>query len=566
MAKVADQIRSEPSSTFWVSLRYFSLTRLVIAAVLLGAVLMFGNDTDFGSSDISLFVRTAIAYAVLGTVLGYLALARPQRFYLQLGAQLLLDVFALTLLLHASEGTRSGIALLYLLPIAGTAILSPPLFAVFFAAVCALAVLIETVLRGLSSEVSSPLLVQAGVYGIAYFAIAIVMNRLAAGLIAQEQISSRRFRDLQSQIEINRLVVADMQDGVLILSGDGYPRALNPAAMRMLHLRDANAIHDEAWEINPVAGILLERFNTWRRIGADADSFEMMIGNEERADGFYGNDRVRARFVAASDDINETEQSRDFVVFLEDLQRVDERAQDLKLASMGRLVASIAHEIRNPLAAISHANALLREDLAGTPQARLLDIVQENTRRLDRIVQNILQLARKGSGEPQLVHIKELLVDVTSELEREKQVEPGVLDVSLYGDPILQFNPDHLRQVLVNLLQNALRYASGKPGSISVVVVPILPQIITGADGQGLAKSSTERIEVIVQDDGEAIDDDTRRHLFEPFFTTHHRGTGLGLYLARELCLANGATLGFVPNANEKKKGGFVVNAAGGTV
>jgi two-component system sensor histidine kinase PilS (NtrC family) len=253
-------------------------------------------------------------------------------------------------------------------------------------------------------------------------------------------------------------------------------------------------------------------------------------------------------------------------VFLEDLQRVDERAQDLKLASMGRLVASIAHEIRNPLAAISHANALLKEDLQDTAQGRLLDIVQENTRRLDRIVQNILQLARRGGGEPQQVRIKGLLDEVISELERDGQVEPGVLDVSLFGDPALQFNPDHLRQVLVNLLQNALRYASGKPGSISVVVVPILPQIVTGADGNALTKSSTERMEVIVQDDGEVIDDDTRRHLFEPFFTTHHRGTGLGLYLARELCLANGATLGFVPNANEKKKGSFVVNAAGGTV
>ncbi len=559
----ADRLANEPSATFWVSLRYFSLTRLVIAAVLLGAVLLFGSDTDFGSSDIDLFVRTAVAYAVLGTLFGYLALARPQRFYLQLGAQLVLDVAALTLLLHASEGARSGIALLYLLPIAGTAILSPPLFAAFFAAVCAIAVLIETVLRGLSGEVSSPALVQAGVYGIAYFAIAIVMNRLAAGVIAQEQISIRRFRDLQSQIEINRLVVADMQDGVLILSGDGFPRSLNPAAMRMLHLRDVNGIQDEAWDANPVAQVLLERFDTWRRVGAAADSFEMTVGSAERADAIYGSDRVRARFVAASE---ENDENQDTVVFLEDLQRVDERAQDLKLASMGRLVASIAHEIRNPLAAISHANALLKEDLQDTAQGRLLDIVQENTRRLDRIVQNILQLARRGGGEPQQVRIKGLLDEVISELERDGQVEPGVLDVSLFGDPALQFNPDHLRQVLVNLLQNALRYASGKPGSISVVVVPILPQIVTGADGNALTKSSTERMEVIVQDDGEVIDDDTRRHLFEPFFTTHHRGTGLGLYLARELCLANGATLGFVPNANEKKKGSFVVNAAGGTV
>jgi two-component system sensor histidine kinase PilS (NtrC family) len=554
MFLAADSPVVAPSSNFWVSLRYFSLTRLVIAAVLLATVLLMGSDTDLGSSNIELFVRTAIAYAVLGAVLGYLALTQPQRFYLQLGAQVMLDVASLTLMLHASQGTHSGIAILYLLPIAGTAILSPPLFAAFFAAVCSLAVLGETVLRALNGDISSPLLIQAGLYGAAYFAIALVMNRLAARVIAQESIARLRL------IEINRLVVADMQDGVLILSADGYPRAMNPAAARLLHVRDGDLLLADSWDDHPVAKVMHDRFAAWRRIGSDADSFEMVVTSDERADAFFGSDRLRARFASV---MAEGDTFGDIVVFLEDLQRVDERAQDLKLASMGRLTASIAHEIRNPLAAISHASALLEEDLRDAPQGRLLHIVQENTRRLDRIVQNILQLSRKGPVELSEVRIKGVLDQVTEEFCRDQGVNPEVLDVSLYGDPILHFNPDHLRQVLINLLQNSLRYASGRPASISVVVVPILPQIITGPDGVSQIRGSNERIEVIVQDDGEVIDDDTRRHLFEPFFTTHHRGTGLGLYLARELCLANGATLGYVPNVAEHKKGGFVVNAAG---
>jgi two-component system sensor histidine kinase PilS (NtrC family) len=306
-----------------------------------------------------------------------------------------------------------------------------------------------------------------------------------------------------------------------------------------------------------------DRFQAWCETGADADSFEMVVTSDERGDVFFGSDRLRARFAAAD---LESGAVGDIVVFLEDLQRVDERAQDLKLASMGRLTASIAHEIRNPLAAISHASALLEEDLRGSPQERLLNIIQENTRRLDRIVQNILQLSKKGSAELSRVPIKQLLYEVLVEFRRDQGLDEDLFDVSLYGEPVLNFNPDHLRQVLINLLQNAQRYASGRPRCISVVVVPILPQIVTAADGQNQIKGSSERIELIVQDDGEAIDDDTRRHLFEPFFTTHHRGTGLGLYLARELCLANGATLGYVPNVSEDKKGGFVVNAAGETV
>jgi len=550
----------QPSSTFWVSLRYFSLTRLVIAAVLLGAVLIFGTATDFGASDFSLFLRTAIVYAVLGTLLAYFALSRQQGFYFQLGAQLVLDVVALTVMLHASEGTRSGIAVLFLLPIAGTAILTPPLFAAFFAAVCALAILAETVLRSVTTaEISSPITIQAGVYGIAYFTLAMVMNRLAARVIAQERIAKARFEDLQSQIEINRLVVADMQDGVLILSGDGHPRALNPAAARLLRVADPDALISEAWDSHPVAQQILEHFATWRRLGAAAQTFEVSVATDI-GDASIGSDRLRGRFAAPN---MESGNSADFVVFLEDLQRVDELAQQLKLASMGRLTASIAHEIRNPLAAISHASSLLAEGSQIDADRRLLHIINENTRRLDRIVQNILQLSRRGPANVDEVDVRRLVNEILEEFHREHAKDGPIVEVSIYGSPMLSFNEEHLRQVLVNLLQNAFRYASKAPGSISIVVVPVLPLLGNAADGSGHVQRATERIELIVQDDGAGIDAKTRQHLFEPFFTTHHRGTGLGLYLARELCLANGATLGYVPNIDESKKGGFVVNAAG---
>jgi two-component system, NtrC family, sensor histidine kinase PilS len=559
MISLARNDFSEPSSTFWVSLRYFSLTRLVIAAVLLGAVLMFGSASDFGSSDSSLFVRTAIVYAVLGTLLAYFAASRQQGFYVQLGAQLVLDVAALTVMLHASEGTRGGIAVLFLLPIAGTAILTPPLFAAFFAAVCALAILGETLLRTVTTEISSPVTIQAGVYGIAYFTLAIVMNRLAARVIAQERIAKTRFEDLQSQIEINRLVVADMQDGVLILSGDGHPRSLNPAAARMFRVTDPDALVRDGWESHPLAQQVREHFEQWRKFGAAAQSFEVAISTDI-GDASIGSDRLRGRF-AAPGTISGV--SGDFVVFLEDQQRVDELAQQLKLASMGRLTASIAHEIRNPLAAISHANALLDEGTRSEGDRRLVSIISENTRRLDRIVQNILQLSRRASVNVDQVDVRRLVHEVIEEFDRDHTEEGVVIDVSIYGSPMLSFNEEHLRQVLVNLLQNAYRYATKQRGSISVVVVPVLPILSGSADGSGDVHRATERIEVIVQDDGEGIDAKTRQHLFEPFFTTHHRGTGLGLYLARELCLANGATLGYVPNIDESKKGGFVVNAAG---
>ena len=194
----------DPGPSFWTSLRYFCVTRLVIAAVLLGASLYDGERMTVGAQDPALFARTAVTYAVLAATFGYLAATRQRHFYLQLGAQLLMDVVGLTLLMSASGGTRSGLALLMLLPIAGSAILSPASLAIAFAALCSLAILAETIWRDLHYDEPASNLVLAGLFGVASFAIAIVMNRLAARLIVQERIARQRGYDLRAQIEINR--------------------------------------------------------------------------------------------------------------------------------------------------------------------------------------------------------------------------------------------------------------------------------------------------------------------------------------------------------------------------
>jgi two-component system sensor histidine kinase PilS (NtrC family) len=561
MPASANRYLPDPGPTFWVSLRYFSLTRLVIASVLLGALLLSRGQVSLGQTNPELFLNSSIAYLVLAALAMYFAETRRSRFYLQLGGQLLLDMAAITMMMHASDGTRGGMAVLYLLPVAGAAILSPPLLALGFAAFSTLLMLAETLWRGLDADLSSVGLLQAGLYGAACFAIASVLNRLAARLIAQETISALRTQDLERQIEINRLVVADMQDGVLVLAADGSPRAVNPAAARMLRILDPERLLREGWGDQPAGDLIHERFLAWIEQGVEGDDgFEMEVNQDERGDRDVVQQRLRARFVA----LDSRRPGGDHVVFLEDMQRVDERAQQLKLASMGRLTASIAHEIRNPLAAISHASALLAEGQLVEPDRRLLHIVHDNTRRLDRIVENILQLSRRGPVQAEDVPLVPFIDDVAGEFCRDHSIDPRAIDVSIYRDPSLRFNPDHLRQVLINLLQNARRHASGSPGSISLIVVPVVPGTPrVPRVGDGSLQREVERIELIIQDDGKGIDSETRHHLFEPFFTTHHRGTGLGLYLARELCLANGATLGYVPNADPSKKGGFVVNAAG---
>ena len=598
---------ADPGSSFWTSLRYFCVTRLVIAAVLLGASLSGGERLSLGMQDPPLFARTAAVYAVLAATFGYLAATRQRHFYLQLAAQLFVDVIGLTILMSASGGTKSGLALLMLLPIAGSAILSPASLALGFAAICSLAILLESVWRELRYEDTSSSLLLAGLFGIASFAIAIVMNRLAARLIVQERIARQRGYDLRAQIEINRLVVADMQDGVLILAADGTPRAANAAALRMLHLDDARALVLDGWRGHPGGTAISRQFVAWRSSGGTiGESFDLTShwpgtgeesGDPEAARGAVDVDlndtgtedgsgrRLRVRFVAPEGDALA---SGRYVVFLEDLLRVEQRAQQLKLAAMGRLTASIAHEIRNPLAAIVHAGALLEEetsdqlglqfgarDMVGAQ--RMVSIVRENAQRLNRIVEEILQLSRRGPVNVDVIPLDPWLNRLIEEFCRTQGCARSLIELSLRGNPVIHFNGEHLRQVLVNLLSNAVRYATGREGSVAIRVNVLVNPRLTHSTALSLDASGTdrmdraddagtlmgERIELAVQDDGPGIDRATRANLFEPFFTTHHRGTGLGLYLARELCLANDATLDYSTNAGGTRRGGFVVRAVG---
>lgn len=585
---IARRTFADPGASFWTSLRYFCVTRLVIAAVMLGASLYGDERISVGTQDPALFARTAVTYAVLAATFGYLAATRQRYFYIQLGAQLLMDVVGLTLLMSASGGTRSGLALLMLLPIAGSAILSPASLAIAFAALCSLATLGETIWREIRYDEPSSNLVLAGLFGVASFAIAIVMNRLAARLIVQERIARQRGYDLRAQIEINRLVVADMQDGVLILAADGTPRAANPAALRMLGLDDARALVLDGWRGHVGGTAISRQFVAWRSSsGTIGGSFDLTstaatTGESDSVSEDGTGRRLRVRFVAPEGDALA---SGRYVVFLEDLLRVEQRAQQLKLAAMGRLTASIAHEIRNPLAAIAHAGALLEEetsDQLGLPfgardmvgARRMVTIVRENAQRLNRIVEEILQLSRRAPVNVEPIALDPWLALMVEEFCRTQGCERSTIQLAMKIAPVIHFNGEHLRQVLVNLLSNAVRYASGRESSVAIHVnllanarnlnaTALALDALSAERGSDDAHALIERIELVVLDDGPGIDKATRANLFEPFFTTHHRGTGLGLYLARELCLANDATLDYSINAGGTRRGGFVIRAAG---
>jgi two-component system sensor histidine kinase PilS (NtrC family) len=520
------QLSSGSRASFWRSLQTLTFTRIVIALVLL-LYLRFGSDGVHTTP--ALYSETCLAYLVSAGMFAMLALYRRRHFLIQLCAQVALDLAVISALYAAAGGMRSSLAVLYLFPLAGAAILAPLLLALFAAALASLFVVGYSAFH-LLAEGESANLLQSGVYGAMFFAMVLVVSGLARRLIRQEELAARHGADLAIQQAINHIVMADVGDGILVVGGAGEVFTSNPAARRMLGLEEGEGELAFTMADQPALAPIAHAFDAWRD-GADGEAF-VTIKPEQDASGLRSvrpelafHLKLRFARVAGPAQVQAGER---FVVFLQDVTAIENQAQQLKLASMGRLTASIAHEVRNPLSAIGHATSLLAEDLSDAGQVRLLKIVGDNVARVNRMIEDILQLSRKVQPHTEPHALGPFLADLGAEFEETHGLPPKLIELTA-GEAAVRFDPLHLREVVVNLLTNAIRYASGTPGSIRLFVV---------ADTPG-------RLELHVQDDGPGITPEVRAHLFEPFYTTSSKGTGLGLYLARELCLNNGAMLDY---------------------
>ncbi len=557
-------LSTQARDTFWRSLQALTATRVVIALVLL---LYLAFDVQSGGvRALPGYAFTCFFYLGAAVCFGALTLFWRRRFSVQLASQIAIDLAVISLLYLTAGGVRSGLGILYLFPLAGAAILAPLVPALFSAALATLFVLSNAVWQLVTGE-PEPGLMQSGLYGIAFFAVVWLMNRLAARLIGQEELAAQRGIDLQVQQAINEIVIADVGDGVLVVGSDGRIHTANPAARRMLGMEAAaGLVLDGLPGLEPVA----EAFAGWMGAAAastaDAsqvavepvpgEAYVILKPYQEPATAEAGprarRDQpahLKLRFARVAGGGGTPARS---VIFLQDVSAIENQAQQLKLASMGRLTASIAHEVRNPLSAIGHANALLAEDLHGKAEVRLLKIISDNVARVNRMVEDILQLSRKAQPYAEPLQLAPFLAELKNEFCETQGLADEMLWLGGAGAIEVRFDALHLREVLVNLLGNAIRYASRAPGSIR-----IWPEL----DAFGT-------LELHVQDDGPGITPEVRAHLFEPFYTTSSKGTGLGLYLARELCLNNGAKLDYesrfdtAGSGPRKASGRFVITFA----
>ncbi|MFM2051633.1 MAG: hypothetical protein RL682_2124 [Pseudomonadota bacterium] len=497
------------------------------ARLTLGLVMMGLQTTLFitGSAHSRLLLAISIAYSI-GTTATRL-LDKPRALGTSFNQSWLtligVDVLAFSAL-QVLQGGSINYTPLFALPVLLAAVLGSLRLALGTAAGVTVVLLTNTLWVYLGSNVdSAPFFVQAALSGVGYFVIGLLASQLSSRLANEGQRARRNQVAAQMQRQVNELVIESLPDGVLIVDDKGSVRAANPSARQFLGILPLSAPKALCLTANASWLPLWDLARTC--IGSGTSREEKIT---LRHDGM-GPQRilVRPRLVAPQGPSTESL----CVLFIQDVRELEARMRTEKLASMGRMSTAVAHEIRNPLAAIAQANALLDEDLVDPKQKRLTSMIGQNAKRLGKIVDDILNAAhiqpRNQSQSTLVVALNDTTHRICSEWAEHHGATHRLQTHIAQGVVLVRFDTDHLHRILVNLLDNAKRYASDLSDAI---------QVTTQTLGDNAAIVS-------VWSDGLPMDHSVERHLFEPFFSSESRSSGLGLYICRELCDSHAGTI-----------------------
>jgi two-component system sensor histidine kinase PilS (NtrC family) len=513
----------------WRIVGLANLYRLLVVAVLAGAHLLTRPGPVFGAQRPQLFLLALAVYGALGVALAVAGRRHwPGRAALIFG-HLLIDSLSIAVLLYASGGASSGLGILLVIPVLAMTLLADGREPLLIAATAALAILAQQIAAQLAGLASLSDYTLAGVMGAVVFLVALAAWPVATRLGESEALVRRQEIDLANLAQLSQYIVQHLRESILVVDPSDRIRLINESAAQMLGDRVAvpGALLGE------VSPRLLYLLSTWRS-GRDAppadqdDPRRAEPGTIVAADGAR---MIEPHFAPVG-----TGRPAPVLVFLEDTGAIATKVQQSKLAALGRLSASIAHEIRNPVGAMSHAAQLLAESGAlGNEDRRLTAIMRTNAARVSDIIDNVLQLSRREPSRPERLALDEWCEEFREEFCETLQVPTARLDIVGDSGIEVSVDPGQLHQIVWNLCQNALTHGSDAAGEQPV-------RIRLGR----LAGSGRPFLEVI--DRGPGIGAADVERIFEPFFTRAARGTGLGLFLARELAESNGATLLYEPN------------------
>lgn len=497
----------------WRPLQWLNYYRLLVGLVLLVYLLLAGKSAYIGFEAPRLTTAVTLVYLLFSAASALSTAINWPRFSIQVHSHIVADISFITLIMHFSGGIVSGYGMLLNIAIAGGALIVGGRTAILFASLAAIAILSEQFYSHLSgtTEVNYP---QAGILGVSYFTTAILAHVLANRIRESESLARQRGSDLARMAALNEHVIRQLETGIIVIDAGGMIQLANQAAEKALqHPRPLRGT-----ALADISPFLFHQYQLWRGNSHYHPASLMTDEGRELRPQFTG--------LGFGDEAGT-------LVHIEDLSAMIRHAQQLKLASLGRLTASIAHEIRNPLGAISHASQLLRES-EHLPEAdiRLTQIINTHTQRVNEIVENILQIGKRGRHIPETFDIHPWLRSLLDEYLREHDLGPEDIRLADTAAPVLvSVDKSQIRQVIINLIDNGLRHASRQAAR---------PLVELRFSDTGAAAPSVQ-----VCDNGPGIDDSAASHIFEPFFTTQSSGTGLGLYICKELCDINSARIDY---------------------
>ncbi len=498
-----------PTRQAWLLLKIFFIYRFISASSFVMLFYLRFGPSSLGTHNAQLYQFASLGYLVISLLTGPLIFRRILS-YTQL-AQLVIftDIVFITILMHASGGVASGVGSLLAISIAAGGILIGGRCAMLFAAMASLAVLAEELYAVQTHAFDSAAWNYSGLLGISLFAIALI-SVILAGRVEQSNVLAKQHAQTIVRLEeLNRYIIQHLQSGIMIADARLFVVLNNQSALRLLGL---NKIPQRLTEVSPM---LQQAFLLWQE-NPEQDFAIIQLSNHAEVQVRFSRLKVDGELL--------------HLLLFEDVSLYNQRLQQSKLASLGRLTASIAHEIRNPLSAISHAGQLLSETPGLKPQElRLTEIIQNHCRRVNNIIEDILQLSRRNASQKQKIALNHWLPAFVQEQNLHcAENSAGFALFCKLPDLNALIDPNHLKQILDNLCSNALKYGRPELGAIAVELDRIGEQPC-----------------IRISDNGPGIDQEGIKRLFEPFFTTSHQGTGLGLYISRELAQLNQAELSY---------------------
>ncbi len=518
------EARLAKSDSLLTALRIYSAYRLLQISALLSIFMLDSTNAVPGKENPAVFLVIACIYLVFCIISFAQTLFKqlPQIHDTGVLFVFFIDVLAISSFIHFSGGLQATLAIMMVATVAAAGIFLPRRLALFIAAFASLTILGEQIYLYVSGDLKGDQFGTSGILGLALFGAALTVQQLSERLRTSEQLLSEQTEQVQTLEKINEQIIELMPNGVIVVDEWLRLKFMNTAAWRLLQ----NPSFPDNTGIEEISPNLARQVKAWKD-NPDSTTETFRSGNSGIS--------LHASFAP----LGQTEHPAGTVIFIDDASLLSAQAQKMKLASLGTLTAGIAHEIRNPLGAISHAAQLLQESTSlAEADKRLTDIIQQHSIRMNRIIENVLQLSRQKTGKFERVHLGEWVKTFIREFKAAKPYDIIFAYAISKNVSHIEIDVSQLGQVLTNLCENGLRYSFAYSAEHYI-------RLECGFD------DAHQRHYIDIIDKGTGVDPKTVDKIFEPFFTTDSKGSGLGLYIAKELCENNRCTLSYLQNTSQ---------------